>query len=321
MHWKKFVPAVAVLSVALLSPVDAKLCGDNVAGNDIACDCGDLVVSDTVLGNDPVTGTTCSGDGLVIRATSGDRGLTLDLRGATLRGGTRGAGIAVAYGGRGGARIISTGGSANIVGFRDGIQAHGQDAVNMISGLIITEPARDGVRINGGRRARVSDVTVIEAGRNGFWLSGQRFRLRKTRTFDSKRTGYLVMGENSTLGAPGSGVVARGSGDIGFKLMGGGHRLVDCVAEAGAKSGVDFTASRVLIHGCRAIGNGKHGITGIGGRLRLARNRADENEGNGIQIHGHHIQDLGGNKGELNRGATSEVAPTVQCEIGGAPCI
>lgn len=321
MRWKNFFPAAAVSLVALLSPVDAKLCGDNVAGNDIPCDCGDLVVSDTVLTDDPVTRTTCSGDGLVVRANGGDRGLTLDLRGATLRGGSKGAGIAIAYGGSGGARIVSSGGPANIVNFRDGVHGHGQNALNILSGVLITEPARDGVRINGGRKSRISDVTVIDAGRHGFWLNGQRYRLRKTRAFNSRQTGYTVMGESTTLGTPGSGAIARGSGDVGFKLMGGGHRLVDCLVEAAAKNGIDFTASRLLIHGCRAIGNGRHGITGIGGRLRLARNRADENEGNGIQVHGHHLQDLGGNKGSLNRGAISEVAPTIQCEIGGTPCI
>ena len=44
--------AVGVLLVA--PKVGAKLCGDNVDGRDVPCACGDTVVSDLVLNDDPV---------------------------------------------------------------------------------------------------------------------------------------------------------------------------------------------------------------------------------------------------------------------------
>ncbi len=319
MSWKIHVAVLALASLALATTARAKLCGDNVQGNDVACACGDIVVSDTVLDRtDPVTHDICSGDGLILR---GDRlqSLNLDLKGSTLRGGDSGAGLLILYGGSKGARIFSTGSKANITGFALGVQAQGRHSLNLLSDLNITEPKRDGVRVTSGVRYRVNNVYVRDAGRNGFWLSGERFRIRKTKALNSKAAGYFIMGERATLGAPSAGPVSLGSGDSGFTLMGSGHRLVSCVAEAAGKNGVSFVASSSFIRGCRAVGNAKDGIGGTGGNIRFAANRAEENEGSGIEAHGHHMQDLGGNAGSLNRlgGLTP---PAKQCEIGGRSC-
>ena len=60
--------ALALLGTALVgSPLRAKLCGDDVGGRDIACDCGDTVVSSVVLRDDPVTTRECPSDGLIVR--------------------------------------------------------------------------------------------------------------------------------------------------------------------------------------------------------------------------------------------------------------
>ncbi len=318
MSWKTIVLGLALGATGLPPLAAAKPCGDNIRGQDIACDCGDIVVSDTVLGNDPVTRDTCSGNALILRADT-SRSLSLDLHGATLRGSGTGAGIMVLYGGRGGAHVFSSGGKANITGFNDGVQAHGRNALKLLSDINITEPKRDGVRVMAGHRYRVTDVYVRDAGRNGFWLSGKRFLLRKTKALNSKGTGYVVMGERATLGSPGNGVVSLGSGNAGITLLGGGHRLVDCVAEAAGKNGITFNTSGSVIYGCRAVGNGKDGISGTGGRLRLVSNRAEENVGSGIKVRGHQLQDQGGNRGDRNH-LGSRARASMQCQIGGAPC-
>ncbi len=318
MSWKTIVLALTLGATGLPGLAAAKPCGDNVRGHDVACDCGDIVVSDTVLGNDPVTRETCSSNGLIIRA-GGARPVSLDLNGATLRGGKAGAGILIAYGGKGGAHIFSSSGRATITGFRDGIQAHGRNALKRLSDVNITEPKRDGVRVTAGRRYRVTNVYVRDAGRTGFWLGGQRFLVRKTKALNSKAMGYLVSGQDATLGSPGNDIVSQGSGKAGFRLVGGRHRLVHCLAEAAGDNGITVSASRSVIHGCRATGNAKHGIAASGGMMRLAANRAEDNEGSGIEVRGHQLQDQGGNHGDRNR-LSGRTRAAGQCDIGGQPC-
>src|SRR5512143_1309477 len=91
----------AASALALLAAVTtargaaAKPCGDDVDGVDVPCACGDLVVSNLALGDDPVAGAPCAQDGLIVRAPDERRSLLIDLRGRTLRGSGNGAGIRV----------------------------------------------------------------------------------------------------------------------------------------------------------------------------------------------------------------------------------
>src|SRR5574340_103529 len=60
-------PVAGGLACVLL-PVAAyaKLCGTHVGGQAVSCACGDVVASDLILGDDPVTTTVCAGNGLVV---------------------------------------------------------------------------------------------------------------------------------------------------------------------------------------------------------------------------------------------------------------
>ena len=49
--------AVSLLVLFTVSPAQAKLCGDDVQGQDVPCACGDTLVSGVVLSDDPVTTT------------------------------------------------------------------------------------------------------------------------------------------------------------------------------------------------------------------------------------------------------------------------
>src|ERR1041384_6030684 len=131
MTWRAMLPAIAVAVAVGATRVDAKLCGDDVGGQDVACACGDVIVSDVVLdASDPVTQERCAADGLVVRSPQASHGLTVDLRGQSLRGSGHGAGILLLDGGPGGASVVSTGGTtATIEGFQDGVLAHGDTAV------------------------------------------------------------------------------------------------------------------------------------------------------------------------------------------------
>ena len=83
------IAQIACVALSLASPATraaAKLCGDDVNGQDIPCACGDILASSVVLGDDPVTTEVCPRDGLLVRAQDERSAIRLDLHGHTLRG-------------------------------------------------------------------------------------------------------------------------------------------------------------------------------------------------------------------------------------------
>ena len=318
--------AVRCLATALLMAVSwlpaagfAALCGDDVDGHDVPCACGDVVVSDVALGSDPVVqGPPCPHDGLIIRAPEARRGLIVDLRGVRLRGRGDGIGIRIVAGGRGGVHVVSSGGTATIAGFTDGIDARGPDSVALIEDVLVSGSRRDGLRVS-TTDFEIRRVEVLGAGRDGFALGGRDFRIADTRAGDCGRFGYSVMGNGGQIGRPGAGNLAERSGLAGFNVMGSGHALADCTASFGRQAGVHLQAVGLDVHGCRATDNGGNGIEGLGNHWRLGGNQALRNAGDGITVRGVELIDDGGNLGADNRGAEGARGP-VQCVISGAPC-
>jgi hypothetical protein len=295
----------------------AKLCGDDVQGHDVPCDCGDTVVSDLTVTDDPVARTVCPGDGLIIRAET-THGVTIDLRGKSLRGTGHGTGVWIIYGGPGGARLISSGRRARIDGFFDGVVGRGTDSVTLIDRIIVLRSRQDGFRVQGrGYTIRNSDARG--SGRDGFGLNGHRYLITHTRAVDSKHVGYVVMGEEATIGTPGAGNRTKKSGHFGFNVTGVGHHLVECVASSAHKDGVRLNGMHFSISQCHADRNEADGITGMGGDWRLTGNRAIRNGHNGLMVGGPHLQDGGGNSGSGNGGARGS-RPVTQCQISGSPC-
>lgn len=301
------------------SPAAAKLCGDSVDGQDVPCACGDVVVSNLEVTDDPVAATVCPDDGLIVRAPDARRGLLIDLRGATLRGKGRsgGSGIRVIAGGPGGARIVSSGGAATISGFDDGISARGSDTVALIEDMIVADSTRDAVRVT-GRDFEIRRVEARRARRDGFGLGGSGFLITETRATDSGRFGYFVMGDTGVIGRPGAGNLAERSGNSGFNIMGAGHVLAECAARDGRKDGVFLQAVGLDVRRCRAESNQGSGIAGMGSTWSLADNVALDNAGDGIAVRGTGLADEGGNRGEKNRGG--ERAEAIQCAINGDAC-
>jgi hypothetical protein len=305
----------------LLSPphATAKLCGDDVEGEDVPCDCGDTIASDVSLDDDPVVSASCPSDALIVRAPEAAESIDIDLAGHTLRGAGSGVGLWVLHGGPGGARIVSTGGPATIEGFRDGVVSHGQASVAMLEGVVVRHSGRDGVRLFDVMGAMIRDVETVDSGRDGFSLMGKEFTLANTRAVSSQRHGYHLMGGGGVIGQAGAGNTAEDSGGNGFSVMGMGHRFVECVATGSGGDGVKLAGMHYEITGCEARENGGDGIGGRGMAWRLAGNRAIDNDKNGILVSGTDVADDGGNFGAGNRGLDQHTAP-VQCEIGGSPC-
>jgi hypothetical protein len=309
----------ALLLFAVPARSSAKFCGDAVQGQDVPCACGDTLVSDLVLGNDPVLDAPCAQDGLIVRAApEATAGVRIDLRGKTLHGTGNGTGIWVVYGGPGGAQIVSSAGRATLDGFRDGIAGRGPDTVALVDGVNVTASARDAVRLM-GPGFEIRNTEADASGRDGFSLSGDRYRMTATRAVDSKRFGYFLMGQDAVIGEPGVGNLAQGSGEEGFSVMGMGHRLVDCSASGSGKDGIHFNTMHCEVSGCSAVQNRGAGIAGMASGSNLTQNRATDNDGDGLHVGGPGVVDGGGNTGTGNRGQGQQ-RPVAQCEINNEPC-
>ncbi len=316
MHQRLLV--VLVVSVLLPTVARAKLCGDDVAGQDIPCACGDTVTGDVRLSDDPVTREVCPGDGLIVRALDSPHAVTIDLAGTTVHGSGHGVGVLILDGGPGGAHLISSaGGAGTIEGFRDGIVARGARSVALIEHLNVVKSKQDGIRIEAGGY-RVQATEVRDSGRHGFSLGGNGFRVTNTRAVNSRQCGYTVSGQNGTVGLSGAGNTAVGSGAAGFHIMGRGHSLVEAVAEDG-KEGIRLNVSHATITGCRVQSNKGDGLSGTANDSSLTENQATGNGNNGIALRGQRNRDGGGNAGRANRG-TRRRRPAAQCKISGREC-
>jgi Right handed beta helix region len=305
-------------SVLLPAAAAAKLCGMNVKGQRVPCACGDVVVSDLTLSDDPVTLGACPGTALVVRAAGAARGVTIDLAGKTLRGSGTGTGIWVVYGGPGGARLVSSAGTASISGFIDGVVAHGSDTLALLDHVTVSDIMHDGVRVDAvGYAIHASEVDG--AGRDGFSLGGSHFRITASRAVRCRRYGYFVMGRAGVIGSATGGDIADASGMAGFDVMGMAHHLVDCTATNGHKWGIRVSGMFGSVIGCRVAGNAGDGITGTGMGWRLAHNQVFNNRGNGLVVHGVQLADGGGNRAAGN-GTADQPHPATQCEIASAPC-
>ncbi len=315
MRWRALGTLLSLAMVGVPVQAGAKLCGDDVHGQDVPCACGDVVVSNVALDvGDPVTSAACASDGLTVRSDTATA-VTVDLAGQRLRGQGRGTGLLVLYGGTGGARIVSSGGAATIEGFLDGVVARGDASLGLLDGVVLQGNGRDGLQIS----ASGYEVRRTEArgsGRDGFSVGGKGYRLSGTRAAGNRGDGYAVRGADATL----TGAVAEDSGGNGFKMDGMGLRLLDCVAHNGGKDGIHFNGMHVEVHGCTASGNGGAGINGMGMGVELQGNHAANNDGDGLVFIGSWGHDQGGNRGSGNQGH-GEHRPGVQCAIGGQPCL
>jgi hypothetical protein len=319
MKWPVFPLLPLLVALVGAAPVGAKLCGDDVGGVDVPCACGDVVASDVVLGDDPVVQAPCPSDGLVVRATGATRSVTVDLNGKTIRGEGNGTGLWILYGGPGGARVVSSGGRASIVAFRDGIVAHGADSLALLDGVNAVSSGRDGIRVE-AQGYEVTNADTRDSGRDGVATSGKGYRVNAAHAVGSGRWGFYAIGNDATLGVPGAGLVADGAKMAGINVMGMGHHVVDCVATGNSGDGVHLYGMHLEVRGCSATRNGGNGIYGSGMDWAFSGNSADANDKNGILVWGMRMTDQGGNRGSGNRGL-NERRWVSQCEISDRPCL
>jgi hypothetical protein len=309
--------AAAALLLAAAS-VSAKPCGDDVHGRDIPCACGDTVVSNLVLIDDPVTTARCVHNGLIIAAGHTAARVEIDLNGRQLRGSGKGSGLWVTSGGSAGARIVSHSGPAVIEGFRDGIIGRTRGTVALIDNVILSANARDGIQVFSDD-VQIRGCEARASGRDGISVRGKGWLLKDVRAVDSRRFGINANGIAGSVGVRRAGVVAESSGRAGINVMGTSHRVIDCVAMGGRGDGLATAGEQHEITGCLLLDNAGNGANGTSSFDRVQDNRAERNGKNGILFRGQGAQDAGGNIG-LDNGAALDPQPGKQCEIGGVAC-
>jgi len=318
-----FLRAVATLALFVFgysAPAAAYLCGDDVDGRDVPCHCGDIVVSDLVLSDDPVLSEPCPRDGLVVRVPHGSPGVTIDLAGNTLRGLGKGTGVRILSGGVGGARIVSTGHPALVEGFRDGIvsQASRFGLAELID-VRIRNSARDGLRVVGDGLL-LRNIDSGGAQRDGIFVRGRGWTIEDIHARGNGRHGLSVMGAGYTIrpGSAARSVRAEGNGGDGIRLWGSDHRLRTCRAAGNVRNGISVNGIRLDLATCEAAANGAAGISGVATTTRFLDNQATDNLGGGIAIHGHSLLDGGGNVAVGNSGKAR--ASNVECRLGLEAC-
>ena len=314
--------AAAALIVLAASAADARLCGDDVGGQDVPCRCGDIVVSDVALAGDPVTRERCAGDALLVRASRGLAQLHIDLTGATLRGGRRGVGIRILDGGASGAVVFASGSPGRIEGFRDGLVSQARRlGLAELHGLHVHGAARDGVRLYGDGRL-VREVEVTNAGRDGIFLRGDGWTLEGVVARQNGRHGVSLMGSEVLARAPAGGISLRaeGNGADGIRFWGDGNLLFDCAASGTRASGIALNGLEFDVRGCEATANAGGGLVRSTSRARFSGIQASGNFDEGIAVHGHEVFDAGANAGSGNA-PSDESAQAIQCRLGLEPCL
>jgi hypothetical protein len=201
---------VSILTLLAMFPVStasAANCGDSVAGERVACSCGDTVVANTkLLASDPVTRFRCDDNGLRIRAARSGPSLVLDLSGLSIVGTGGGIGLHVVEGGPNG--VIIEGGApgrpAELANFRNGVRATGQVSIRRIADVVIKGSLADGLVIR-SEGAEIVRVSAEGSGRDGLRIGGSGHAVSAVQAsgsgrHDMRTTGRQIMSTEQGVG-------------------------------------------------------------------------------------------------------------------------
>ncbi len=210
-----------VAAVVAIAPGVARAqCGDDVGGRRIACRCGDVVVSDVhLLAADPVVGSRCPGDGLIVRPPQGSASLIVDLGGLAISGSGHGSGIRVL----GTAGVVIEGGTVDrkgrISGFATGVRAAGSRSVAAVRNLIVSDNVREGILIR-AHGAVVSNVIAERNGGDGIRSTGRGSAVVNVDAYANGGTGIV-----STASGGRTGLTSLANGKTDVRLLGRTRRV------------------------------------------------------------------------------------------------
>jgi hypothetical protein len=248
--WRGLLAALLVLVGTGVT--EAKFCGDDIGGARVACACGDVVASDTVLQvGDPVVSQRCELDGLIVRADPAAESITLNLNGLSLVGRLRGVGIKVTRGGSDGAVVV--GGYAprlgEVVGFAYGLTSMSPNALARLERVVAKANRNEGFMIRQAG-AIVQEIAAEKNGAGGMRLLGSGGRFLGLRADENKNAGIAV----NSPGAIVSGS-ANANGTNGIVAAAPRAALVDIATHGNRGSGVAVRRRSQTLENVDSSGN------------------------------------------------------------------
>jgi hypothetical protein len=182
-------------------------CGDTAGpdGIDVRCSCGDTVVTDTVLASpiDPVSTTTCAGDGLTVGA-----GRSMDLAGLAIAGSGAGTGVSISGG------TIANG---TVRGFGTGMSVAGTDGTTVVSALEVALNAGVGIDVavvGPTARIHLDDVTVQGNGGDGIHVRAAP----GSSNLDDALQNLDATGYGVSISSLAAGAIVRDNGGAGIHI-------------------------------------------------------------------------------------------------------
>src|SRR5207249_4423190 len=280
--------AVVALSYLVLARVAAA--GSRPCGDDVPCDCGDVLVSGRTLGDgDPITQHGCDGDGLVVRLRPGAASTVLDLGDHILVGNHRGVGIRVV----GGDGTVTVKGPGAVRAFRTGVDAP-TGALAGAADVIAADNDADGFNV-AGTGFTITSCEATHNGRDGFALRGLRYRVEGNRATENGRYGFSLAGRDAALGDA-LGNEATGNHRDGLVVRGRDHDVAHPVATANGAGCIRARLAGGRVRGAVAIGNRGAGVRATAHDVMVSGSEAHDNGRGGIDVRGSRVRDGGGNR-------------------------
>ena len=250
----RVVGALAVFISIDISAAQAKFCGDDIGGVRIACACGDVVASDTVLlPGDPVVSGRCEVHGLIVRADRVAESIHVNLGGLAIVGSGHGIGIKIESGGTDGAVIV--GGDpprlGEVVGFGIGVTSAKPNALARLERVSAKGNVDGGFQLRQSG-AVVQDLLAEKNGGHGIQVNGTGGRFLGLRANENHHRGI-------SIAAPGAIVSGSGNfnGTHGVVVPSPKSRLESVEAHGNAEDGVVTRRRTQTLAGVQATGNGK----------------------------------------------------------------
>ncbi len=223
------------IAAATIGVAEAKFCGDDIDGVRVACACGDVVASDTVLQvGDPVVSSRCDVHGLAVRAANTAESISLNLNGLSIVGKGRGFGLKIDRGGSSGAVIV--GGYSprlgEVVGFAYGVLVAKPNTLARLERIISKGNSYQGFLIRQAG-AVIQDIVAERNGGNGIHILGSGGRFLGLRADENAYKGI-------TINSPGAIVsgTADSNGRHGIAVPAPRSELVNVAAHGNDGDGI-----------------------------------------------------------------------------------
>jgi putative surface-exposed virulence protein len=271
--------AIGALALTAVSPVAQG------SGGTAITSCGQLVTTNAFLTQD----LYCPGqDAIVVGAP----GITIDLKGFTLRGDRTGGNDGIVDTGYDGVTIRN----GVVRNFYLGMNLYagaGADGIS-VSKLIVSGNLFDGILVSGDS-ATIQSLTASGNGGDGVDVEGNGTRIQSSTASGNGNAGFLVSGDSATIqsstttGNDFHGIAvfsdfatiqsstASGNGDDGIHAEGNLTNVKSSTAAGNVLNGIDVRGNGTKIQSSTASGNGSEGIYAYGDGTVVKGNRAEAN--------------------------------------------